>query len=210
MSAETTDPDLEAAYALETPEDNIRLYADWAQTYDSGFAVEMDYILPAQVARILRTAYRGTGPVLDVGAGTGLLAEALGPGLIVDALDISSEMLDIARGKGLYRACFVGDLTVGVDVPEGGYDAVVSSGTFTHGHLGPEAIEGVLALANAGAVCVLSVNEAHYEAQGFAAKMAALAPRIRGLTAEVVAIYGAGADPAHAGDRARVLVFSLK
>ena len=27
---------LEAAYDLETPEDNIKLYADWADTYDTG------------------------------------------------------------------------------------------------------------------------------------------------------------------------------
>ena len=28
---------LEAAYDLETPEDNIKLYAAWADTYDTGY-----------------------------------------------------------------------------------------------------------------------------------------------------------------------------
>lgn len=210
MSSDQDDPNLDAAYALETPADNVRLYANWADTYDSGFAVEMDYILPAQVAQILRRVYVGSGPVLDVGAGTGLLAEAVGSGLVMDALDISAEMLGVARQKGLYRDCIVGDLTAGVALPSGRYDAVVSSGTFTHGHLGPDALESVLALGKPGAVLVLSVNEAHYEGQGFAAKMEALTPMIEGLAFEVVDIYGPGADPAHAADQARVLVFRVR
>lgn len=36
---------LEAAYDLETPEDNIKLYAAWADTYDAGYRTSMDYIL---------------------------------------------------------------------------------------------------------------------------------------------------------------------
>lgn len=203
-------PDLDAAYALETPEDNVRLYADWADTYDSGFAVQMDYILPQQVAGVFARSYVGKGPVLDVGAGTGLVAEALRPGLVIDALDISAEMLAVARGKGLYRDCIEGDLTVGLDLAAGSYDAVISSGTFTHGHLGPDAIDPLLEVAAPGALFVLSVNDAHYEAQGFAAKVAALGGRITGVRHEIVDIYGAGADPAHAQDKARVLVFRVR
>ena len=43
---------LEAAYDLETPEDNIKLYAAWADTYDTGYRASMDYILhrtPSQI-----------------------------------------------------------------------------------------------------------------------------------------------------------------
>jgi len=209
MAEKKDGPDLDAAYALETPEDNVRLYADWADTYDSGFAVQMDYILPQQVAGVFARRYAGKGPVLDVGAGTGLVAEALGPGWVIDALDISAEMLAVAREKRLYRDCIEGDLTAGLDLLGGAYDAVISSGTFTHGHLGPDAIDPLLAVAAPGALFVLSVNDAHYEGQGFAAKMAALGGRITGLRHEIVDIYGAGADPAHAQDKARVLVFRV-
>lgn len=44
------DPDLEAAYALSGVEENRALYARWAPDYDRGFATDMDYILPQQVA----------------------------------------------------------------------------------------------------------------------------------------------------------------
>ena len=37
-----TEPDLHAAFALRTPEDCLRLYRDWAESYDAGFAAEMD------------------------------------------------------------------------------------------------------------------------------------------------------------------------
>ena len=63
-------PNLDLAYALETVQDNRELYASWACDYDKDFASAMDYILPNQVAQIFLNM-GGTGPVLDVGAGTG-------------------------------------------------------------------------------------------------------------------------------------------
>ena len=56
------------------------------------------------------TCRRGAAPVLDAGAGTGLVGEWLGilgyPE--VEALDISEGMLAVARAKGVYRALHVG------------------------------------------------------------------------------------------------------
>ena len=69
-------PNLKSAYALETVEDNLELYANWASDYENGFASKMDYILPNQVAQIF-SDMGGKGPVLDVGAGTGLGGLAL-------------------------------------------------------------------------------------------------------------------------------------
>ena len=57
-----SDPSLGAAYALETPEDSVRLYASWAESYDSDFAQSSDYILPNQVARVFAEE-GGGGPV---------------------------------------------------------------------------------------------------------------------------------------------------
>ena len=69
---------LEAAYDLESPEDNIKLYAAWADTYDTGYRASMDYILHRQVGETYHAV--GGGPkVLDIGAGTGALAEVMVP-----------------------------------------------------------------------------------------------------------------------------------
>jgi predicted TPR repeat methyltransferase len=204
------DPDLDKAYALKTPADSVRLYADWAENYDAGFAAEMHYRLPRMVALILAELFQGPGPVLDVGAGTGLVAEAMvmREALQVDALDISPEMLAVAARKGLYRRCIEGDLTGRLSLEDESYGAIVSAGTFTHGHVGPEALEELLRVASPGALFVLSINAAHYEAHGFAAKFAALAERITAPELREVAIYGPGADPAHADDKALIAVFT--
>lgn len=199
-------PDLEAAYALETPEDNRALYAQWADTYDSEFAAGMDYRLPQSVAQALM-ALSPEGPVLDVGAGTGLLAQAMGGDLEIHALDISPQMLAVAMEKGLYARAIEADLTRAVDIADGTYGAVASSGTFTHGHVGPDALDTLLRVARRGAHFALAVNTAHYGAHGFDGKFAALEPDIEGFARHEVAIYGAGADAGHAGDTAQIVTF---
>ncbi|MEP5728588.1 MAG: class I SAM-dependent methyltransferase [Sulfitobacter sp.] len=205
-------PDLDAAYALQTPQDNRRLYADWAQSYDEGFAAEMDYRLPQLVAMVLADTFQGAGPVLDVGAGTGLVAAQFPSkdGVVFDALDISPDMLQVAAAKGLYRHCIEGDLTGTLGIKSDSYAAVVSSGTFTHGHVGPDALDELLRVAKTGAVFVLSINAEHFEARGFAAKFAALDGVIDGLEHHLVDIYGAGVDVSHAGDQAHIAVFTKR
>jgi SAM-dependent methyltransferase len=165
-----TPPDVSGAYALSSPEDCLKLYADWAASYDDDFAEGMGYVLPAQVASAYLGA-GGAGPVLDVGAGTGLLAAALrGLGFQgrIDGVDLSPEMLEKARAKGCYDALVAADITRPLALPAT-YRGVVSSGTFTHGHVGPEGLPSLLAVAEAGALFALSVNAGVWEAKGFPA-----------------------------------------
>ena len=132
------EPSLHNAYALKTPEDSIRLYADWAKSYDEQFAEASGYVLPEVTAKEFLSG-GGRGPVLDVGAGTGLLGVLLNAAgvRVLDATDISQEMLEQASRKDVYRDTIQADLTVGVSVPADSYAGIVSSGTFTHGHVGP-------------------------------------------------------------------------
>ena len=200
-------PDLNAAYALETPEDNRQLYADWAQSYEADFANQMDYQMPRLVAAIYDEVAKGVGPVLDVGAGTGLLADHLAQGSVVDALDISPQMLEVAAGKGVYRKTLEADLTQSLPLGDGIYGGVVSSGTFTHGHVGPDALDELLRIAQSGARFVLGVNAEHFAARGFADKFAALAGQITGYEQRMIHIYGKGADADHRDDLACVVLF---
>ncbi|TDT75104.1 methyltransferase family protein [Litoreibacter halocynthiae] len=201
-------PDLDAAYALETPDDNRKLYGDWAKTYDKSFAQNMDYQLPDHVARVF-AELGGSGPVLDVGAGTGLLGEALNPrsDVVIDALDLSADMLAVAGQKGIYRTLIEADLTKTLPIEPEQYSGIVSSGTFTHGHVGPDALDKLIALARPDALFVLSVNAEHFEARGFAAKFDALAPKITGYHIQTVSIYGAQGDRAHTSDKGHLAVF---
>ncbi len=202
-------PNLHAAYTLESPEDNKRLYAEWAGDYDEGFAALEDYQLHIHTARAFVGA-GGQGPVLDVGAGTGLCGAVLaglgvGP---IDATDISSEMLEQAMRKDIYRDAIESDLNKGIPAPRDSYSGIVSSGTFTHGHLGPEALTALLRVARPGAQFALSINAKHFEAKGFGDALRKLEQgQIENLTLPEARIYGDLAAGENKDDTALIALF---
>lgn len=204
------DPSLSRAYALQTPDDSVTLYRDWADTYDTDFAQNSDYILHEQVARHF-TLIGGFGPILDVGAGTGLCGEALAArgNTPIDGTDISPEMLEVAASKDVYRDLFAANLLEGLPVPARPYQGAVSSGTFTHGHIGPEGLDPIMSVLRPRAWVVISVNAAHYAATGFEDRMQGLAAKISDLTLTEVPIYGPAATGAHARDRAMLVAFRV-
>ncbi len=203
-------PDLRAAYGLKTPDDSRRLYAEWAGDYDTSFAAREDYLLHIHTARAFVGA-GGQGPVLDVGAGTGLCGAILadlgvGP---LDATDISAAMLERAMLKDIYRDAIVADITEGIHVPPGSYSGIVSSGTFTHGHVGPAAIDELLRVARPGAQFALSINTEHFRAAGFADKFRQLEVdhRTAHLKLHETRIYGDLASGANKDDTAYIALF---
>ena len=205
--------DLKGALGLTGPEACLAYYRDWAANYDSGFATEMQYLLPAHVAAAFLGA-RGQGPVLDVGAGTGLLAEALrqmGVTDPIDAVDFSVEMLERAAEKRIYAGLFQADITKPLNLPRR-YGGIVSSGTFTAGHVGPEALPNLLSVARPQAQFALSINRRVWTSAGFDAALDTLAAqkRITDLHLIEVEVYGAAAaalDAEHAADRAMIALF---
>ena len=122
-------PSLQNAYNLKSPDDNVELYSAWAATYDNDFIENMQYKLHFAVAEEF-FSNGGCGLILDVGAGTGALAQALllKGKFSIDATDISKEMLKVAVSKKIYKCCFVSDLTKRIPVDDSFYDGVVSSG----------------------------------------------------------------------------------
>jgi len=216
---EEDDPDLDLAYSLETPDDSRRLYARWAETYDETFVEKHGYVYHENVVGIFLDAGGSAGgAILDVGCGTGVVGVALGDvgETIVDGVDISPEMLDVARGKltvhgrPAYRNLIEGDLTQTVPIGDDTYSGIVSVGTFTHGHLGPEAIDELVRVAAPSAVCALGINAVHYAELGFDRWFASRSAQGRLTSPHLinVSIYEAGQGD-HAGDRAEVVVFQV-
>lgn len=203
-------PDLAAAYDLATPADSKRLYAEWAKSYDLSFAAQQSYHLPFLTARAFVTA-GGKGPVLDAGAGTGLCGQALHDLGVspLDATDISPDMLAQAARKDIYRDVIEADLLRGLPVPRGSYRGVVSSGTFTHGHIGPEALPALLRVAESGAQFALSINAKFYNKAGFGTAFDRLIQGgwITDFSLPEVLIYGDTASPDHRSDTALIALF---
>ena len=207
-------PELDTAYALQTPEESVELYRDWAKTYDDDFAEARGYVYPELVAKKLEDLITPRDlPILDVGCGTGLVAEALGSNLAgqTDGLDISPEMLEVAGAKGLYRNRIEGNLLDRLPMEDGIYGAIISAGTFTHGHVGPNGLDECLRVARAGALFVIGINRAHFDAAGFADYLArqSKAVLISAPQRDEVAIYAKSND-AHAKDTAFLVHFRKK
>ena len=203
MKTET--PRLRSAYALEGVEQVKKLYRDWATTYDADFIERMGYAMPRIVAEAFGRV-GGVGPILDVGCGSGAVGVELA-GQRIDGLDLSPEMLDVAVQKGVYTRLVEGNLQQDLPLETASYRGIVSAGTFTHGHVGPEALDELIRVSVSGAIFCLGINAEHFETHGFAAKFAALrdAEKIGEVTFEDRAIYDTDHD--RSGDRAMVAIF---
>ena len=200
-------PTLHTAYGMKSDTDLDALYRKWAHAYDMGFSEAQGYQLPAVVARAFIAA-GGAGPVLDVGAGTGLLGEHLAAAGVtdIDGVDLSGVMLSVARSKQIYRDLYTGSVNVQLNLPD--YAGFVSAGAFTLGHVGPQAIGNLLAIASKGANFVISVNTVHYADAGFAAYFDGLGAAIAGLTLVKCRIYDDRADADHRDDTAFIVTFT--
>ena len=214
--AESVDELLARAYALDGPDANRELYADWASTYDETFVARSAYVYHRNVAGLFAAGFGG-GRVLDVGCGTGVVGVALQELGVddIDGIDISAEMLAEAGrkhvdGRPVYRELIEADLTGPIDLPADRYAGVVSAGTFTHGHLGPESLDELIRVAAPGARCAIGINAAHFEELGFRSFLTARrdAGVITSLDLTIAPVY-ADAEAENADHFTQVAVFQV-
>ena len=206
---------LDEAYSVKTPDDNRRLYAKWAATYESSFVDAKQYRYPKAIAEVFNDVLPPVTRVLDIGTGTGLTGmyvTRLRPEVVIDGMDISPEMLAQAKLKTreddsvVYRALYERDLTVAVPNENAPYEALFSSGTFTHGHLGPECLRNLLPLLAHDGWLVVGVNNEHFESKGFAGELDSLVALGAIHTPEILRIDVYEPGSVHYGDQARVIL----
>jgi predicted TPR repeat methyltransferase len=192
---------LDAVYAADGPQDIARLYDRWAGSYDADMA-KAGYRHPAIATALLaRHLPRGAAPILDAGAGTGLAGEWLGilgyPEL--EALDISEGMLALARSKAIYQRLHLAALGGDLPLEPDHFAGVVCAGVLTTGHVGSEALPGLLGVTRPGGVLVLTIKEALWQESLAAAVTAAPAVRLIETTEPYLSMPGdAGSTPSRA------------
>ncbi len=162
MAADHHEGALGAVYSAKTPDEIAALYDGWASSYEADMA-KAGYRHPSIACALLaRHLPPGAGPVLDAGAGTGLMGQWLGilgyPR--VEGLDISEGMLDVARAKGVYTALHRLALGGALPFADDAFAGVISAGVFTTGHVGAEALPELLRITRPGGILVFTVKHA--------------------------------------------------
>lgn len=156
-----TDQHLNAVYSAKSADDIALQYDAWADGYEDDMA-RAGYRHPSiATALCARHLPAGSAPVLDAGAGTGLMGEWLH--LIgyprIEALDVSEGMLGVAKKKGVYDALHCCALGAPLPFENGRFAGVVCAGVLTTGHVGAEAMPELVRSTAAGGVLILTVKE---------------------------------------------------
>lgn len=172
VKMKTTRPALERVYAAQSRQELAGAYADWANEYDRQTA-ELGYGLPFLIsAWVARYVQRGQGAILDAGCGTGLsgpFLQALGYESI-DGVDMSAEMLAIARRRGVYGE--LKEAALGGPLPwrDGYFKAFLSTGVFTEGHAPASSLDELVRITRPGGHAIFTVRDSIVESGGFRRK----------------------------------------
>ncbi|MCU4654227.1 class I SAM-dependent methyltransferase [Roseibacterium sp. SDUM158016] len=140
-------------------EETRAIYAEWADKYDAD-VTGAGYETPARLAAALAAASPDrTAPILDFGCGTGLSGQALAAQgfTTIDGVDITAEMVEVARARGLYRDLRV---TEPGARPAPGYAAITATGVVSLGAAPPETLGQLLSALGPGGLFALSYNDA--------------------------------------------------
>ncbi len=152
--------DLDAAYSAQDSAQAAAVYDEGADEYERRI-LSWGYSTPAVIAWFLgRLVAPGDGPILDAGAGTGLmgvLLSTLGYGDVV-GVDLSERMLAQASEKGVYRDLHRMDLAEPLDLPADEFAATVAAGVFAAGHAPPAALPELVRVTRPGGHVIFSVR----------------------------------------------------
>ena len=168
--------------ALELDSDPTSItsyYAKWAETYDKD--VIEGYIGIKLISELMHRYIQSDDwqlakdpaslNIVDVGCGTGIGGSSLAElGYTnVDGIDLSPEMIAKARQSGFYTNLYGG---ININVPlaanlVGVYDAVVCLGTFTPGHVLPEALNQLFQMTRNHGAVVVSTRPEYYDTTDF-------------------------------------------
>ena len=164
---------VDEAYQLDNAEDMVAFYRKWAEDYDRQMLDKLGYTSPSSIAQKLAAHLPDPdAQILDLGCGTGLTCRLLAERGYrqLDGVDLSSDMLAVARQRGIYRKLIEADITQPLDFPDSLYDAIISSGTFTHGHVGPEPLDEIFRILKPAGILACTVHLDLWQTMGFEAR----------------------------------------
>ncbi len=182
------------AYNLKNSESMRLFYAKWAQEYDQQMVGGLNYSSPGLIASMLMAHLDDRdAKILDLGCGTGLTVCTLAEQGFTNlyGIDLSREMVEVANRKGLYKGLKVGDVNLPLEYESDSFDGVISSGTFTHGHVGPGPLNEIFRILKPAGILACTVHKDLWESMGFADRFKQLENQalLRCLTLEMGHYY---------------------
>lgn len=172
------DYSISMAYSYQSSDELSDYYDDSADGYDE-YAKSVGYVLPRLVAEKAYD-FLTDEPIIDIGCGTGILGieiHSFKNGLLLHGADVSQKMILHAYskkkldGSRYYDKLHYTDLTKNNSVPTNYYGLMVSSGTFTTGHLDSNHLSMVIDLMKPKSHAVFSVKSNHFDDAGFQNKL---------------------------------------
>ena len=161
-------------YKLKTTDEVMKYYDEWgiSNKYDQDM-VQWKYSGPKETVEVFKKYAKDKDiKIYDAGCGTGLVGVELKKFGYhnYDGADLSQKLLDLVP-KNLYQKLSKVDLNKDIEIKDNAYDAVMCVGTFTFGHVKPNALnEFVRITKNKGLIC-FTINEGIYEEYGFDKKI---------------------------------------
>ena len=144
-----------------TTEQVVDLYDVWAPTYDETVSKSQSaaLALSAVLSVVDDNTNRQELNILDIAAGTGRVGQELFENGFrkIDALEPSSEMLNILKKRNVYQnvyQTFLGGGHKATMIPDDKYDMIVISGGFAKSHLPVDSLQEVIRMGKKGSIFI--------------------------------------------------------
>ncbi len=164
-------------YKLKTTEEVMKYYDEWGEKdkYNKDM-VEWNYTGPKETVEVFKKYSENKNILIfDAGCGTGLVGQELKKFGFNNfhGADLSQKLLDTVP-KNLYQKLIKVDLNKPISILDDFYGAVMCVGTFTFGHVKPQALDEFVRITKKGGLICFTINEGIYKEYGFDNKIDSL------------------------------------
>ena len=164
-------------YKLKTTDEVMKYYDEWGDKdkYNKDM-LDWNYTGPKETAEIFNKYEKNKDTLIfDAGCGTGLVGIELKKYSFKNfhGADLSQTLLDTVP-KDLYQKLVKVDLNKPIEVEDNFYGGIMCVGTFTFGHVKPNALDEFIRITKPGGLICFTINEGIHEEYGFDKKIISL------------------------------------
>ncbi len=145
----------------KSTEELEKKYDSWANNYDADVKDDWSF-MPVKIALTLsKLLPKKDAEILDAGAGTGLVGEELAKQEYTNltAVDLSEQMLAVAKEKQVYKNLYQGNLEEAFLSDPVKFDVIITAGVFAYAHAGVEVLNNLFSFLKSEGIFLLTIRE---------------------------------------------------